>query len=96
MPTLCKAARLKPVPNAGANGGINGNEQAGTAVTGLSSASLNAQTDTGANKGVGAIPQESVLPAGSNPLGSVYANSGTTSSTTGTASTANTIAANPQ
>lgn len=85
--------------DAGSNGGINGNSQAGTTVTGLSSATLNAQTNTGKTAGVGVIPQESVLPAGSNPLGAVYAGSGSVSSTAGTASTtssANTIAANPQ
>ena len=85
------------VHNAGSNGGINGNNQAGTTVTGLSSAALNAQTNAGKKRSVGVIPQESVLPAGSDPLGTGYA--GSVPSTSGTASTAgsaNTIAANPQ
>lgn len=83
--------------NAGSNGGIDGNDQAGTTVTGLSSATLNAQTNNGRKKSMGVIPQESVLPAGSDPLGTVYA--GSVSSSSGTASTtssANTITANPQ
>ncbi len=56
--------------HAGANGGINGINQAGTQATGLSSASLNAETDTDTSSGkrVGVIPQEQVLPAGSHPL----------------------------
>ncbi|CAK0786487.1 hypothetical protein CVIRNUC_009700 [Coccomyxa viridis] len=82
----------------GSNGGVNGIGQAGTALTGLSSATLNAQ---GTNQGsvgkkgsVGVIPQETILPAGSDPL----------SSSTGIpdpvnlkgAATLGTVAANPQ
>ena len=84
--------------HAGSNGGINGIGQAGTALTGLSSATLNAQ---GTNQGsvgkkgsVGVIPQETILPAGSDPL----------SSSTGIpdpvnlkgAATLGSVAANPQ
>ena len=59
-----------PHVHAGSNGGVNGNSQVGNQVTGMSSAALNAasNTDTQNKKRVGVIPQESILPAGSNPL----------------------------
>ena len=79
---------------AGSNGGVNGNSQVGAEQTGLSSASLNAQTNTDAakKKKVGVIPQESINTAGQ--LSSTSSTGGTsTAGTTGTAGTIGTITA---
>ncbi len=77
--------------HAGSNGGVNGNTQVGTEQTGISSSTLNAETNTDSakKKKVGVIPQETINTAGqlSSPTSTASTGSAGTAGTAGTIGT---------